>query len=58
MFDKFHEWLKNTFNNKQELDVYKDVPKTPVEGGGNIIHVQVPVEASKRKSRKKQNDAQ
>ena len=57
MFNKLHEWLKDTFGTKQQPDVYKDVPKTPVEGIGHIIHVEVPVETSKRKSRKKQDDA-
>lgn len=54
MFNQFKQWVKNTFGPKSVLDPYKDVPQTPTKDGtGTIVHVEVPVETSKRKSRKK-----
>lgn len=52
-FNKFKQWIKQTFG-AQAIDVYKNVKQTPTKDGtGTIVHIEVPVETSKRKSRKK-----
>lgn len=55
MFKVFVEWLRKTFGpDTNKIDIYSDVEKTPLKDGtGVIVHVNVPVENSKRKLRKK-----